>query len=343
MRMKRLFAESGVTLQEVKNCECLETPAWQMACPTVDVSLSETIKGDIAPNAFKAKALEHLSSYDGYIRAYTDGSKTDQGVGCAFVLADTTRSFTLPRNSSVFTAELVALIKVLCFIEVDGEVSYLVLSDSLSCLQAVKALYPSNPLVQEVLQRLTTLAGSGKQVTLCWIPSHVGIMGNELADAAAKRAAARPCSRRFPLPARDFFSTVTAFLTARWQELWNEHQRSKLYAIKPKLSSWQSSSCRYRREEVIRCRLRTGHTYATHGYLLCGGNKPRCPKCGTMLTVKHVPLECPQLEAARRKYFGLASPQLTLGSLLGDNAIQARLEGLVKFIDAAGLSVVYAP
>ena len=148
------------------------------------MSLSETIKGDIAPEAFKVKALERISSYDGFIRAFTDGSKTDRGVGCAFVIADTTRSFTLPRHASVFTAELVALIKVLSFIEIEDEVSFLVLSDSLSSLQALKGLYPRNPLVEEVLQRLTTLIGAGKRVTLCWIPSHVGIMGNELADAS---------------------------------------------------------------------------------------------------------------------------------------------------------------
>ena len=89
------------------------------------------------------------------------------------------------------------------------------------------------------------------------------------------------------------------------------------------------------------CRLRTGHTYATHGYLLCGGDKPLCPRCGTALTVKHVLLECQPLEAARRRYFGLSSPQLTLRSLLGVDAV--RLEGLVKFISAARLAVVYTP
>ena len=35
------------------------------------------------------------------------------------------------------------------------------------------------------------------------MPGHVGIAGNELADAAARRAASVPCTRRLPLPARD--------------------------------------------------------------------------------------------------------------------------------------------
>ena len=32
----------------------------------------------------------------------------------------------------------------------------------------------------------TILAKNGKNIVLCWIPSHVGILGNEQADAAAK-------------------------------------------------------------------------------------------------------------------------------------------------------------
>ena len=69
-----------------------------------------------------------------------------------------------------------------------------------------------HPLVLEISQRLTVLAQTGKEITLCWIPSHVGINGNELAGAAAKRAAQRACTRRLPLPARDFYPAISSVL-----------------------------------------------------------------------------------------------------------------------------------
>ncbi|XP_037077210.1 uncharacterized protein LOC119098399 [Pollicipes pollicipes] len=50
----------------------------------------------------------------------------------------------------------------------------------------------------DILIRLTALDRVGKKVTLCWIPSHVGIVGNKLADAAAKRASHAPCESLVP-------------------------------------------------------------------------------------------------------------------------------------------------
>ena len=46
----------------------------------------------------------------------------DAGVGCAFVSGRDVRSFSLPQHCPVFSSELLAISKVLCFIEVGDEV-----------------------------------------------------------------------------------------------------------------------------------------------------------------------------------------------------------------------------
>ncbi len=44
----------------------------------------------------------------------------------------------------------------------------------------------SNTLIHTYLSVHTELVSNGKEVVMCWIPSHIGIEGNEKADAAAK-------------------------------------------------------------------------------------------------------------------------------------------------------------
>ena len=300
-------------------------------------------KGDIPPAVLKARALEHISRYSDYIACYTDGSKTDDGAGCAFVCGDAVRCFTLPKHASVFSCELVAILKLLCFIEINPARSYVILSDSLSGLQSLSQFYPSDPLAQEILLRVTALDREGTSVSFCWIPSHVGIHGNERADRAANHAAQYPCSRRFPLPARDFVPAVGSFLLGKWQEAWSQSHGNKLLRIKPGLATWLSASRRSRREEVVLCRLRTGHTYGTHGFLIGVGSRPICTRCGDRLSVRHVLVECPRLDAERLRFFGLRGPQLSLRTLLRDDSPFLDSFRLFSFITASGLQVIFNP
>ena len=220
----------------------------------------------------------------------------------------------------------------------DGGTLFLILSDSLSCLTALRSLTCDHPLVCDIYQRLSNLDRAGKRVTLCWIPSHVGISGNEAADAAAKRAAKRPCLRRFPLPARYFFpGSIPFFVEPLARSM--SHSHSKFFEIKPMLSAWQSSYRKSREEEVTLCRLRTGHTYATHSYLFLGAERPVCLGCGSSLSVKHILIECPRLAAERRRCFGVTLP--TLISLLSDDSTYINSGALFTFIRKCDLPVIY--
>ena len=157
-------------------------------------------------------------------------------------------------------------------------------------------------------------------------------------DAATKCAARRPCLSRFPLPARDFFPAVSRYLLNRWQKAW-DHSPSELFEIKPMLSVWQSSYRKNRQEEVILCGLRTGHTYATHSYLISGAERPVCPRCVSHLSVKHVLVECPLLNAERRRYFEVFLPTLT--TLLSDDSTYANTGALFTFLSECDLPVIY--
>ena len=162
-----------------------------------------------------------------------------------------------------------------------------------------------------MLVRLSILGEVGKSVSFDWVPSHVGIRGNELADAAARRAASASHTRRLPLPARDFYPSISLFTQSSWQGAWEEQKNSKLRQLKPVIKPWLSALRKNRQEEVLLCRLRIGHTYATHGHLLRGEDKPLCPRCNACLTVEHVLLTCTGLAGKRAQYLGYISPSTT--------------------------------
>ena len=96
-------------------------------------------KADLLPEELRSRAIEHLSRYHGSTLTFTDGSKTEEGVGCAFVCGRDTRSFSLPEHSSVSSAELVAIDKALRFIEVSDDTEHVILTDSLSSKQPIDA------------------------------------------------------------------------------------------------------------------------------------------------------------------------------------------------------------
>lgn len=220
-RMQDLFANSDVSLHGVMRVDTMSSPPWKAACPQIDISLTDVRKGELLPIELRSRALEYMSKYEGFTLTYTDGSKTLEGVGCAFVSGTNTRSFSLPKQCSVFSSELVAISKALSFIEVCHKADHLVLSDSLSSLLAIRCFCPSSPLVQDILARFTSLEQTGKYVKFCGIPSHVGITGNELADVDARRTASVLCTRRLPLPARYFYPAIGNFVQSQWQHQWD--------------------------------------------------------------------------------------------------------------------------
>ena len=90
-------------------------------------------------------------------------------------------------NSSIFTAEAKAIDIALYHIRDQSEKQFIIYSDSLSVLKSLKDLHHRNPLIQQILKKYYYLSAS-KEIVFCWLPSHVNIRGNELADSEAKSA-----------------------------------------------------------------------------------------------------------------------------------------------------------
>ena len=158
-----------------------------------------------------------------------------------------------------------------------------------------------NPLIQHLLLKLHTLSCT-KSIVFCWIPSHIGIKGNEDANISTKQAQSLQESK-IKLPFTDFKPNLNTYILSKWQSTWNNASFNKLRDIKPTLGEWHQGNRSVRREEVFLSRCRIGHTHLTNSYLLKNDDQPQCIPCQAPLTVKHILIDCVDFAEQRRLFF----------------------------------------
>ena len=92
----------------------------------------------------------------------------------------------IPDDSSIFTAEAKAVDLALDFIRTcDTNNKFIIFSDSLSVLKAMNYTSSKNPQIQKLFEKCHELLAN-KEIVLCWIPCHIGILGNEVVDQQTK-------------------------------------------------------------------------------------------------------------------------------------------------------------
>lgn len=121
------------------------------------------------------------------IGIFTDGSKTNSGVGVGvFSTQSTELSYKLGDDCTVFQAEVFGILKAAeSMKDVSGK-DISIYIDSQAAIRAVGSFNIKSRIVKSCREFLKKLA-SQNNVRLCWIPSHQGYEGNEMADELAKR------------------------------------------------------------------------------------------------------------------------------------------------------------
>ena len=118
-------------------------PHWTLEPLTIDITLKSLHNKNFVA-ATKQLFLEHIYlNYDDFLHIYTDGSKTDYSTSAAFYvhryeIQQVTR---LNKFLSIFTVELYAILKALYWISTKRLVNNLIISDSLSSLQALSTSF----------------------------------------------------------------------------------------------------------------------------------------------------------------------------------------------------------
>ena len=306
LRLNSSMSEIDFHLDNVKENSVPQTPPWTLNTPTILFDmLSASKKSETNPEIFKSKYNEIRTTYNNHFPIYTDGSKDDKKVGCAVVSQLHQSKLRLPNNASIFSAEAKAIDLALNFISNYNERKFIIFTDSLSILQSINNRNMENPFIQNILLRFHELSFT-KSILFCWIPSHMGIRGNEDADRAAKKSLALPQSN-IKLPYTDFNPCINKYIFSKWQLSWNNAVFNKLHDIEPTLGDWHQGNRSVRREEVVLSRCRIGHSHLTHSYLLKGEDQPECVPCQAPLSIKHILIDCVDFAPQRNRYFHVSS------------------------------------
>ena len=330
VRVKELMLATGIQFDCIDETRLSPVPPWLLKPPKFIYSLRDLgTKSEVPPDIFKSKLNEILADFDGYQRIYTDGSKDGAAVAAAAISGPKLLVKRLPNHSSIFSAEARGILLALSIIESSACKDFLILTDSLSCLQSIENRKLDHPTTLEIVVTIHKLITYGKQVIFVWLPSHAGLAGNVSVDAAAKAALSLTESQT-PVPYSDFYPLINTHIASHWQRLWNAETNNKLHGFEPMVRKTSIVFQLPRRDELLIHRLRIGHTHLTHAFLLKSEDPPECIGCQTPLTVEHILINCMDFQPTRQKYYTSAN----LSDLF--NNVPSRT--IVDFIKEIGLS-----
>jgi len=233
----------------------------------------------------------------------------------------------LPHYFSVFAAEAIAILKAIKH-ALEHKGKHVICSDSLSTLHGVENLYNKDSLLCEIRHHCIQ---NRSKIKLFWVPGHMDIEGNDLADNAAKLAGRSPTITVIPGVQLDIRRNIENVLNAIEKEDWQSYHHWY------KLSNPHNSRIRYpascnRSTCSVLTWLRIGHTDLTHKHILKGKDKLNCPGCGGDLTIKHILDECSQFNKIRSDLFNQ-----TLPSNLITNPSTQNINKIILFLKKCNL------
>lgn len=238
--------------------------------------------------------LAHLyNSYQGFLHLYTDGSASRdlQACSAAFVIPDCGTSWTgrLDRMVSTTFTETVAIAVGLQRLHASSAQKVVVLSDCKSALQRLQTGFPGERFKKRILDMVKQLQGRGITVKFQWIPSHVGIEGNESADLLARQALHRPPSVVIPLDSSDYKDRLRRHFSPTRTAI---HQPCETKGLD-------------RAEATLLYRLRTGSARTPAWLHKIGiASSPLCAVCNVVGDAAHFFMDCVACQAQRAKFVG---------------------------------------
>ena len=139
------------------------------------------------------------------------------------------------------------------------------------------------------------------KVIFQWVPSHIGVAGNEKADQLAKESLQLDIIQNLSPTFSDVKNLLINNVQKSLEENWERNKRSfKLGKIKEKWEYWHWTNISNRKIEISMTRLRLGHCCLNyHLHRINISNSPNCNYCGEIENIEHFLLQCPRYYTSR--------------------------------------------
>nr|XP_029719211.1 uncharacterized protein LOC115261527 [Aedes albopictus] len=153
----------------------------------VETTLGERLKKErTAPEVWQALFKEACQTkYKHHKKIFTDASKMATGTAIAVFDETDSNNITESINTNFTNAELFGILKALELIKRKGYRKAVIFTDSMSACEMIRngRTVDNNYLIGEIYKDF--LNNTENSIKVQWIPSHIGIHGNEVADQLA--------------------------------------------------------------------------------------------------------------------------------------------------------------
>ncbi|XP_070521988.1 uncharacterized protein [Cardiocondyla obscurior] len=236
---------------------------------------------------------------------YTDGSKNDylSAVGAAVFSPELKLkiSHKLPHYTSIFSAEAWAIYQALIAALQFNCKKTVIFSDSRSVLDVITSRSSNNRnyLIHLIRYKCSIALSNGLEITFMWVPSHVGIHGNEMADSLASNSYKHGSVPSFLIPYPDLTAKAKLEASNRSEIFFSDaalEKGSTFFSLYHNTSPkpWFHNLPLNRSMVVIINRLRSGHYNLNQSlFRIKLATSDRCSCDLAPQNIDHIIFDCP--------------------------------------------------
>lgn len=281
-----------------------DNPDVKIAPKLIDESIN---KKNNTTAELKQTTLATINLYEGFTKIYTDASKNDAGCGIGIFDSFSNRKISckLKNNVTIMSAELTAIYIACEYIKHYQIRKAVICTDSLSsCFYLLNQIEGGR--FNEVTRKICY--GSYGEIWIQWVPGHIGLSGNEMADKLAKESLLEDhtyINKIFFMDAVIGLKNKKLQYFDEWYQQQSTIKGHKFYQFQNRITKypWFHKKRIKGRNVKMLNRILSGHDYS--GFWL-GKLKMEdsclCDVCGVDNTSSHIILECVKFTHIRVRY-----------------------------------------
>lgn len=325
-------------------------PIMRVFNPIDDVEIESQLenstltKNNCSETALRQSALFTMNGkYRDRPRVFTDASRYENtcAIGVYIEFSKTRIAEKLQNPTSIMTAELLAIQKATELLEQMEVMNAVIFTDSKSScetlLRSKNAKYRSVP-EEEILQRCSRF-----RIAVQWIPSHVGLGGNEIADTLAKEGLNREQVVDNKILLDDAYlqlKEISMKESNDWYSEYSQEKGKKFFAIQDTFQAkpWFHKTTLNKDEVRTLNRILAGHDYSKYWlHKMKIEEDECCYLCQEPETAEHLILHCPRFNNSRAS-FSFDGMFLNLIDLLKKKDVTL-LKEVVQFVKICKINI----